>query len=224
MDHEHRLVRAAAWMPTGMAVVLAPLRALARFATPDGQEDLDSGIVRFWAEPAARALRPLLDWSDTDTVYRAYGKAWPVLIAATIVSAMLLRNSRHPARLERWGWRLTLPGLTLMALGLFGFFWIELDIAYVAAGLPGFLLAVVGSLVLGIALLRDGFRPWLVPALLLAWLPLDIALSGVLSAGAGTVPMMAAWALATRTVRRGAVSRPTRPGARGLHHLDRGNL
>jgi hypothetical protein len=71
-----------------------------------------------------------------------------------------------------------------MTLGLFGFFWIRLDIAYLVAGLPGFLLAVVGSLVLGIALLRDGFRPWLVPALLLAWLPLDtISTSEVLSAG-----------------------------------------
>ncbi|TDO46151.1 hypothetical protein EV643_1113 [Kribbella sp. VKM Ac-2527] len=172
MDHEHRLVRATAWVPTGTAVVLAPLHALARFATSDGKEDLDSGVVRFWAEPVARALRPLLDWSDTDTVYRAYGKAWPVLIAATIVSAVLVRGSRRPGRLERWGWRLTLPGLTLMALGLFGFFWIGLDIAYLVAGLPGFLLAVAGSVLLGIALLRDGFRPWLVPALLLGWLPL----------------------------------------------------
>jgi hypothetical protein len=212
MDYEHRLVRMAAWVPAGMAAVLEPLHALARFATPDGQEDLNSGVVRFWAEPAARALRPLLDWSDADTVYRAYGKVWPVLIAATIVSAVLVRKSRRPGRLERWGWRLTLPGLTLMVLGLFGFFWIGLDIAYVAAGMPGFLLAVVGSVLLGIALLRDGFRPLLAPALLLGWLPLDIALSSVLSAGAGTVPMMAAWALAVRTVRRGAVSRPTRPG------------
>ncbi|WP_406047014.1 hypothetical protein [Kribbella sp. NBC_00889] len=216
MDHEHRLIRKIAWVPVGMAAVLAPLHALARFATPDGQEDLESGVVRIWAEPTARALRPLLDWADVDTVYRMYGKGWPVLIAATIVSAVLVRNSRRRGRLERLGWRLTVPGLTLMALGLFGFFWIGLDIAYVVAGLPGFLLAVVGSLVLGIAFLRDGFRPWLVPALLLGWLPLDIALSSVLSAGAGTVPMMAAWALAIRAVRRGAVSRPTRPITPGI--------
>ncbi|TCC54431.1 hypothetical protein E0H73_38970 [Kribbella pittospori] len=213
MDHEHGLVRRLAWPAVGIAVVLAPLHALARFATADGKEDLDSGVVRFWAEPAARALQPLLDWSDADTVYRAYGKAWPVLIAAAIVSAVLVRRSRRPGRLERWGWRLTLPGLTLMALGLFGFFWLGRDAAYVVAGLPGFLLAIVGSVMLGIAFLRDGFRPWLVPALLLAWLPLDLALSGVLSAGAGTVPMMAAWALAVRTVRRDAVSRSARPGA-----------
>lgn len=216
MDHEHRLIRKIAWVPVGIAAVLAPLHALARFATTDGKEDLDSGVVRSWAEPAARALQPLLDWADADTVYRTYGKGWPVLIAATIVSAVLVRNSRRPGRLERWGWRLTLPGLTLMVLGLFGFFWVGQDIAYVAAGLPGFLLAVAGSLILGIALLRDGFRPWLVPALLLGWLPLDIVLSGVLSAGAGTVPMMAAWALAIRTVRRDAVSRPARPTARGI--------
>ena len=216
MDHEHRLMRKLAWVPVGMAAVLAPLHALARFATPDGQEDLDSGVVRIWAEPSAHALRPLLDWADADTVYRTYGKGWAVLIAATIVSAVLVRNSRRSGRLERLGWRLTLPGLTLMALGLFGFFWIGLDIAYVVLGLPGFLLAVIGSLVLGIALLRDGFRPWLVPALLLGWLPMDIALSGVLSAGAGTIPMMAAWALAVRSADRGAVSPPTRPIARGI--------
>ncbi|MFI7063684.1 hypothetical protein ACIBL3_22050 [Kribbella sp. NPDC050124] len=215
MDHEQRLVRAAAWAPPVLAAVLAPLHALARFATVDGKEDLESDAVQFWAEPAARALRPLLDWADADTVYRAYGKGWPVLIAATIVSAVLVRRSRRPGRLERWGWRLTLPGLSLMVLGLFGFFWIGLDIAYIVAGMPGFLLAVVGSVLLGIALLRDGFRPRLAPALLLGWLPLDIVLSAVLSAGAGTIPMMTAWALAVQTVPRGAPSRPAQPTSAG---------
>ena len=209
MNHQHRLIGVAPWVAVALAVVLAPVHALARFATPDGQEDLASGVVRFWAEPAGRSLRPLLDWSDADTVYRAYGKVWPVLIAATIVCAVMVRKSRSGGRLERWGWRLTLPGLTLMALGLFGFFWLHLDIAYVAAGMPGFLLAVLGSALLGIALLRDGFRPWLAPALLIAWLPLDIVLSDVLSAGAGTIPMMAAWALAARTVRHSAIPQPS---------------
>ncbi|MEN3263669.1 hypothetical protein [Pseudonocardia sp.] len=213
MNHEHQPVRWWAWVPAGVGAVLTPLHALARFATADGKEDLGSGVVRFWAEPAARALRPLLDWSDADTVYRTYGKVWPLLIAATLVSALQVRRSRCQGRFERWGWRLTLPGLGLMVLGLFGFFWIRLDVAYVAAGAPGFLLAVIGSVLLGIAFLRDGFRPWLVPALLLGWLPLDFALSAVLSAGAGTIPMMAAWALSIWTQRRRAVSRPIRPGA-----------
>jgi hypothetical protein len=217
MDNDKHLaarVRVTSWAAVGAAVVVAPLHALARYATDDGRSDLDSAAVRFWAEPAARAVRPLLDWSDPDTVYRAYGKVWPLAITAALGGAIVVLRSRRPARLERWGWRLALPGLGLMILGLFGFFWLGLDIAYLVAGLPGYLLAVVGCALIGLGLRRDGFRPRMVPVLLLGWLPLDIALSSVLSQGAGTVPMLVAWALAVGAVAGEPVSRRTRQGAR----------
>jgi hypothetical protein len=69
-----RWVGITAWVVAWIGLVLAPIHALSRFATAAGSGDLDSAVVRAWAVPAARALRPLLTWSDADTVYVAYGR------------------------------------------------------------------------------------------------------------------------------------------------------
>jgi hypothetical protein len=69
-----RAVARGAFVAAVTGTVLAPLHALSRHATADGAEDLESPLVRAWAEPAADVLSPLLTWSDPDTVYLTYGK------------------------------------------------------------------------------------------------------------------------------------------------------
>jgi hypothetical protein len=182
--------------------ILAPIHALSRFATADGAGDLDSFIVRAWAVPAARWLRPLLDWSDPMTVYITYGRVWlPILLAAT-ACAFAIRHRRDPLRLERRGWRLALPGYVLATASVVGDYWTPwMDTSFAYLGIPGMLISVVGSTVLGIALLRRRFRPRLTGWLLATWLPALVALSSLIALGAALLPMLWAWALAGRILR-----------------------
>jgi hypothetical protein len=184
-----------------VAAVLAPIHALSRFATAEGQEDLEFALTRMWAEPAADRLRVLLDWADPDTVYLTYGKAWFFLFAAAAMGAFLVRRAREPRGLERVAWPIALAGLVVSTVGLFGSYYTPLlDESFMFVQLPGMLIALAGSLLLGFALLRRGFRPRTAAWLLVLWFPLGAVLSSIVALGAATLPMLFAWGLASRAV------------------------
>jgi hypothetical protein len=182
--------------------LLAPIHALSRYATPDGAADLDSAAVRAWAVPAARHLHPLLDWSDPHTVYTTYGRLWLPIFATAVACAFAVRAQRHPGRLERWGWRATLLGYLIAAASLVGDYWTPwMDASFTILGIPGMLLSVIGSTLLGLALLRRRFRPRATGWLLATWFPALLALSSLIALGAGLLPMLWAWATAGRILR-----------------------
>jgi hypothetical protein len=201
------LVGRAAFAAACFATVLAPVHALARFATVDGAEDLESPAVRFWAEPAARSLHRLLDWSDPQTVYVAYGRLWLPVLAALTVCAVAVRRHRPAVHgLERWGWRIALPAYGLMTVSVFGDYWTPwMDQAFLVS-IAGILLGVVGSALLGIALLRRGFRPRATGWLLVTWFPAIVVLSDLIALGAALVPLVWAWGLAGRAGRADAAT------------------
>ncbi|MBK5305069.1 MAG: hypothetical protein JJD92_00120 [Frankiaceae bacterium] len=176
--------------------VLAPLSALARFATEDGKSDLESGVVRAWAEPARDALEPLLDWASADTVYTTYGKAWTPILLAALLCALTVFRRRTPTGAEKWGWRMTLVGLVGMTIGVTGSYWTPALDEFFLVALPFMLIAMIGGIVLGIGLLRRGFRPRATAVLLIAWLPLFFVLSSVIAMGAALLPALWAWAIA----------------------------
>ncbi len=70
--------------------------------------------------------------------------------------------------------------------------------------LAGLLVALVGSGVLGVALLRRGHRPRATGWLLVAWSPLFVLLSATIALGAAILPIVWAWALAGRRLARTA--------------------
>jgi len=190
-----RIVGRAAFGAACAGTVLGPIHALSRYATVP--EDLESPLVRVWAEPATRALQPLLDWSDPDTVYLSYGKLWLFVIAAATAAAFAVRRQRTPSGLELWGWRIALPGYVLATVSSFGEYWTPwLDEAFMLLAIPAMLISVAGSTVLGIALLRRRFKPRATSWLLTAWFPAVVVLSTVISLGAAVLPMVWAWALA----------------------------
>jgi hypothetical protein len=194
----------AAWAAAWTGTFLAPVHALSRYATADGREDLANPLVRAWADPAADLLRPLLAWSDPDTVYITYGKVWfPVFLAVT-VCAFAVRRSRRPTGVERWGWRIALVGYVLATASTFGDYWTPgwMDQSFLFVGIPGVLISLIGSTVLGTALVRRGFRPRATGWLLSAWIPLFFGLSTVVAMGAAALPMIWAWGLAGRALRR----------------------
>ena len=200
-----RAIGRAAWVAGWVALVLGPVHALSRYATAGGAEDLELPGVRAWAEPSARVLEPILSWSDADFVYRTYGKVWFFIVLAVTLCAFVIWRGRVAEGLvrgvEKVGWWIALPGYALLTVGLLGIYWTPfLDEIFTAVGVPAMLVSLLGSLVLGIGLLRRRFRPLATGILLVASLPLFFVISDLIALGAALTPMFWAWGLAGRRI------------------------
>lgn len=189
----------------GASLVLAPLHALARMRTDSGLSDFENPLAHWWAAPAMDAVGGLLDWGSPDTVYETYGKFNFVALLAVLACALAVRGQRpRPLRFsERWGWRLSFTSYWLLALSMFTFYWISsLDLLFLVATIPGLLLNAVGQTMLGIGLVRSGFRPRLTGWILALSFPLSQALVVFSTQALGMWPMMLAWAAAGWTLWR----------------------
>ena len=199
-----------AWVMAWFGLVAGQLHALARHQTVDGRNDLDSWTTRVWSDPARAALKPLLDWGNPDLVYLTYGKIWlPVFVAFTLC-AFVVHRRRQPRGFERWAWRLVLFGYVWACLAVFGDYWLQwgptsreplLTITFVF-GLPALLITVVGSSVLGIALLRNGFVPRVSAWLLAVTFPCLFLIEVFTSMGSIALPVMFAFGIAGRRIAR----------------------
>jgi hypothetical protein len=189
------------------SVLFAPLLALSYFATDSGADELQAGTVAAWAEPARDLADGLLTWASPDRVYATYVQVFALLFPAVLICARVTR-ARRPAphdRVERWGWRIALTGYGLACAGLaIGFLLLfgraagdaGLNAVYLALLVPGMLLSALGSTVLGVALLRTGYRPRATAWLLALAFPLLAAGSGLLGHNSlGLVPLFVAWGL-----------------------------
>ena len=212
IEAQNRLTRWA-WLTALATLVIGQLHALARFRTEDGKSDLDLPLTGFWAEPAGQALDPLLSWGGPDTVYLAYGKWWVLALGILVAAGVMVMRLRAPYGVELWGWRLTLVGYALLALGTGTYYWGQWTSYNVLEGvglwmdLPGALLGTVGATVLGFALLRRGARPRLAAVLLLMSIVWLFGISMVTSLGNTDLPIMFAVAMLAReaTARRPGV-------------------
>jgi hypothetical protein len=197
---QDRLTRAA-WLVALATLVMGQLHALARHATEEGKSDLELPLTAFWAEPAARALDPLLGWADPDTVYLTYGKWWAPALGVMVAAGFMVMRLRAPYGVERWGWRLFLVGYALLCLGVGAYYWGQwtsynvMDDIGLWMQLPGALIGSIGATVLGVALLRRGARPRLAAVLLLLNIPALFAITMVTSLGNADLPTMFAIAM-----------------------------
>ncbi len=120
-------------------------------------------------------------------------------VLAVIACALAVRSRRpeHQRWAERWGWRVALAGYALTAVSLFFTYWVaNLDLVFLAVTIPSLLLSSVGNVLLGIGLIRGGFRPRLTGWVLAFELPLSIGLVAISTQALGMWPMMFAWAVA----------------------------
>ncbi len=164
-----RLIGLYATVAATVAAVVAPLLALSYFATSEGAEELQTGTVAAWAEPARDLVGGLLTWASPDRVYSTYVQAFAFLFPAIVLTALAVRARRRPAsRTERWGWRIALTGYGIAAAGLAAAFFTlipgdpanpALNVVFLALMLPGMFVSVIGSTVLGFAFVRAGYRP-----------------------------------------------------------------
>jgi hypothetical protein len=206
-ETSRRWIGRAAWLMAWVGLVVGELHALARHATVDGKGDLAQPLTRVWSVPAAHALRPLLDWADPYTVYLTYGKVWVLVFLAFTACAFVVYRLRRPARIEKWAWRVTLLGYGVATLSVFAEYYTPwTDQAFAALSIPGLLISMVGSTWLGIALLRSGFRPRVSAVLLVAWLPLFVAIIQVTSMGNAVLPVAFAFGIAGRRIARDAAA------------------
>lgn len=193
---------------------LAPLNALARMLTESGRSDLENEAAAWWAEPALRLTRSwLLDFADPDTVYLTYGKFYAIAVAGVIACALAARSRRRGpgSWAERWGWRLTFAGYGVILIGFLGYYWAQVgDAAYVVI-LLGMLIGVPAAILLGVGLLRGGFRPRFAAWLILLDLPLSIVLVEVSTQALGMWPMMLAWGTIGWSLSRGHASESPSP-------------
>ncbi len=195
-----------AWVMAWVGLVVGQLHALARHATADGQKDLDQPLTRAWSDPARRALRPLLDWADPDTVYLTYGKIWlPVFVAFTLCAVVVWRR-RQSRGFEQVAWRVTLTGYVLACLAVLLNYYTQWTgylpdaIANPMFGLTLFalLISVIGSTMLGISLLRTSFRPQSSAWLLALTIPCLVIVLQVTSMGSVALPWMFAFGILGR--------------------------
>lgn len=187
------------------SLVIAPLLGLAYFATEHGREELETGSISAWAEPARDAAGGLLTFAGPDRVYSTYLQLLALFLPAVLLIALVVRSrwasrSRRPGR---WAWRVALTGYCLLATGAVAIGLVLVggnpsspivDPLFLALLFPGILLSTAGSTALGVGLIRSGYRPRLTAWLLALAFPLWIVGDFVIGHnGIGLVPLMVAW-------------------------------
>ena len=194
-----RRISVLAWTTAAAGTVLGQVHALAR-AQAHPHDFEESPLARAWGEPATRALRPLLDWSDPWTVYVTWGKIWlPVCLGFT-AAAYLVYRRRWPQGAERRLWQLTLVAYLAMALSVAGDYFTPWMDAMFVVGIGAMLVIGLGGIALGALMLRNGFRPRTTPVLLAIFLPFLFAVTTVTSLGSSLLPLMWGWAVAAQAV------------------------
>jgi hypothetical protein len=203
-DRVTRLAGLYAAIAAVAAVVLSPLLALSYFGIDEGREELESGTVSAWADPARDVVGGLLTWASPERVYATYVQAFALLFPAVLLCALAVRSQGSAGgRTERWGWRITLVGYGLGSVGLAAAFFVlftgstagdALNLVFLALMLPGMAIGVIGSTVLGIALLRSTYRPRLTPWLLTLAFPSMLIVPDFLGHNSlGMLPVFVAW-------------------------------
>lgn len=194
-----RRISVIAWIMAGVGTVVGQLHALAR-AQAHPHDFEESPLARAWGEPATRLLRPLLDWSDPWTVYVTYGKIWLPVCMAFTAAAWLVYRHRNPSGAERRLWQVNLGAYAAMTLSVFGdYFTPWMDQMFVL-GIAAMLVIGFGGIALGVAMLRNGFRPRVTAILLMLFIPFMFAITTVTSLGSALLPLMWGWAIAAQSV------------------------
>ncbi len=174
----------AAMLGGAIEVLVAPFVTSAYSLTEVGAD-----LVPPWEPVLSNALGPLFAFAPPEAVYETYGKFHFPVFLGLLFGLLGLRAWRgeRAGRLERWGYRLSLVGFLLNLPGNVLDYWVPGnsstgefggvgDWGFLFGTVLGLLLLIVGSVLLGVALLRAG------EARLPAWL-LVLALPGAVLLG-----------------------------------------
>jgi hypothetical protein len=149
-------------------------------------------------------------------VYTSYGKVATFVFAGFTAGLFALRAERvaHARGAERWGMRVAVVGYPLLLVGVVVEYWTPfLDLGFLALTLPGILLSLVGSTLIGVGRIRARQKPQLAAWLLSLSIPIAVATTATIGhLVAGLAVLNAAWILIglrlTRHFRSTAVPTP----------------
>lgn len=120
-----------------------------------------------------------------------------------VLCAWLVYRHRRPAGFENVVWRVTLVGYVLATLSVVGdYFTPWTDESFLIAGMPGLAITALGSTVLGVVLLRRGYRPRILGIALVAFIPTFLLITEITSMGNVVLPILFAWTYAASRVVR----------------------
>jgi hypothetical protein len=210
LDDHAQVVGRYAWYAAWFSLALSVLHTLSRHGTEDGRSDLESATTSFWAEPAADLLRPLLDWAHPVIVYTTYGKLWLFVFLAYFLCAVVVQRRRQATGFEKWMWRIVVVLYGLEIPLVMGEYWTQwgsttnalLEIVFIAV-IPVVLVGFFATSLLGIALVRNGFRPRPSAWLLTIYLPFALVITEFMSFGAMALPISFAFGIAGRRLMLG---------------------
>jgi hypothetical protein len=180
----------AAMLGSALGIVVAPIITSAYSLIEENGNSAPP-----WEPTLSNLLGPFLTFASPETVYAAYGKVYFLIFLGLLLglAGLYIRRRGHAGRLEHWGFRLSFVGLALNLLGNVPDYWIGEDIlgerlhtmGFVAGTALGLLILTIGSIILGIALLRAGDSPRLGAWLLVLTIPGLIVVSLL---GFGNIP------------------------------------
>ncbi len=148
-----------------LGIVVAPIITSAYSLSEQGGAE----FAPPWEPTLSESLGFLFSFASPEAVYATYGKLYLLVFLGFLLGLVGLYNRRrgHTGRLEKWGFRLSFVGLALNLLGNLGDYWYQGGLVESTPDFLGFLLGTllgmfiltIGSLMLGIALLRAGEGP-----------------------------------------------------------------
>ena len=137
-------------------IAVEPFAAIAYHRTEDGAAEPQPPWVRAWTEPVQATFGGAFTWGPADTVYLTYGKVYVVGLLGILCAVVALRRvDSSSSRLCRWAPRAALGAFGLTTAGVVGEYWTPwIDEAFMFLSVPGLLLVLLASPVLGTWLLR----------------------------------------------------------------------
>ena len=126
-----------------------------------------------------------------------------------------MHRRRQPEGFERWAWRIALTGYGLACVAAFGEYWTSWTTdhqsivdGFFPVAIVSMLVTVIGSTMLGISLLRKGFRPRISAWLLALTIPGMLVVMNLTDIGSTVLPIAFAFGILGRRMARESAYAP----------------
>lgn len=160
---------AAAILGGVLGILLTPFATFAGWLSAPDQTTPPTYPDMLWAQLAEPLVTPFLGFGTYEAVYATYGKAFFLVYLLFLIGLVCLRArvGEHIGRLGKRGFKVAFIGLAMNLIGNVGDYWLGekiigqplWGISFTIGTLLGTLVYIVGSVILGRAILRTSVLP-----------------------------------------------------------------